>query len=40
MKELNVIHNKNIKNIFLDIFDTIVFRSVQPEYVMNTTNDN
>ena len=36
MKELNVIHNKNIKNIFLDIFDTIVFRSVQPEYVKKT----
>ena len=33
MKELSVMHNKEIKNIFLDIFDTIIFRSVQPEYV-------
>lgn len=33
MKELKIIHDKKIENIFFDIFDTIVFRKIQPEYV-------
>ena len=32
MKEIKEIHNKKYKYIFLDIFDTIVSRKVQPEY--------
>lgn len=32
MINIEQIHNKKYKNIFLDIFDTIVYRTVQPEY--------
>lgn len=32
MIDIKEIHNKQYKNIFFDIFDTIVSRTVQPEY--------